>query len=219
MSLKNPNERWGAVSQSFHWLIVLLLLAQGTVGLLMGDMARGPDKIAVYAFHKSVGITILALAVARLLPGGHERIPVAALVVVDEVHRPALGVLEREDGGQHAVAVAADHQPVADGVDADDEVLDVVAQDDPAVAVLVLLAGDRGAGLLAGALEQLLHLGDDRLEVGGRERLEDDRGGSLRLDPVARRERDVRRRHREELVGRRALELLLAAEDRVQEAH
>lgn len=67
MSLKNPNERWGAVSQSFHWLIVLLLLAQGTVGLLMGDMARGPDKIAVYAFHKSVGITILALAVARLL--------------------------------------------------------------------------------------------------------------------------------------------------------
>jgi cytochrome b561 len=67
MSLKNPRERWGAVSQSFHWLIVLLLLAQGTVGLLMGDMARGPDKIAVYAFHKSVGLTILALALARLL--------------------------------------------------------------------------------------------------------------------------------------------------------
>jgi cytochrome b561 len=67
MSLKNPRERWGAVSQSFHWLIVLLLLAQGTVGLLMGAMARGPDKIAVYAFHKSVGLTILALALARLL--------------------------------------------------------------------------------------------------------------------------------------------------------
>ena len=67
MSLRNPNERWGAVSMAFHWLIVLLLLAQGTVGLLMGDMSRGPDKIAVYAFHKSVGITILALALARLL--------------------------------------------------------------------------------------------------------------------------------------------------------
>ena len=67
MSLKNPNERWGAVSQGFHWLIVLLLLAQGAIGLLMGDMARGPDKIAVYGFHKSVGISILALALARLL--------------------------------------------------------------------------------------------------------------------------------------------------------
>jgi cytochrome b561 len=67
MSPRNPSERWGAVSQSFHWLIVVLLLAQGTIGLLMGDMARGPDKIAVYAFHKSVGLTILALALARLL--------------------------------------------------------------------------------------------------------------------------------------------------------
>lgn len=66
MSMRNPPGRWGAVSQGFHWLIVLLLLAQGTVGLLMGDMARGPDKIAVYAFHKSVGITLLALALARL---------------------------------------------------------------------------------------------------------------------------------------------------------
>ena len=67
MTLKNPEQHWGAVSQSLHWLIVLLLLAQGTVCLLMGDMARGPDKIAVYALHKSVGITLLALAVARLL--------------------------------------------------------------------------------------------------------------------------------------------------------
>ena len=48
-------------------VLALLLLAQGTVGLLMGDMARGPDKIAVYAFHKSVGITILGLVALRLL--------------------------------------------------------------------------------------------------------------------------------------------------------
>jgi cytochrome b561 len=67
MALRNSGQRWGAVSQCFHWLVVLLLLAQGVVGLLMGDMARGPGKIAVYAFHKSVGITILALALARLL--------------------------------------------------------------------------------------------------------------------------------------------------------
>lgn len=67
MSTNKTNDRWDAVSQSFHWLVVVLLLVQGTVGLVMGDMARGPDKIAVYAFHKSVGITILALALARLL--------------------------------------------------------------------------------------------------------------------------------------------------------
>ncbi len=67
MLLRNTTERWGAVSQSLHWLIVLLILAQGSVGLLMGDMRNGPDKIQVYALHKSIGLTILALVVLRLL--------------------------------------------------------------------------------------------------------------------------------------------------------
>ncbi|CAN5646366.1 cytochrome b [soil metagenome] len=67
MLLRNTTERWGAVSQSLHWLIVLLILAQGSVGLLMGDMRNGPDKIQVYALHKSVGLSILALVVLRLL--------------------------------------------------------------------------------------------------------------------------------------------------------
>ncbi len=67
MLLRNTTERWGAVSQSLHWLIVLLILAQGSVGLLMGEMRNGPDKIQVYALHKSFGLTIMALVVLRLL--------------------------------------------------------------------------------------------------------------------------------------------------------
>src|SRR5439155_18954763 len=49
----------------------------------------------------------------------HERVPVAPLVVVDEVHRLALRVLEGEHGGEQAVAVAARLQLLGDGVDAD----------------------------------------------------------------------------------------------------
>lgn len=67
MTLRNSATHWGSVSKFFHWLIVLLLIGQGTVGLLMGEMARGPDKLAVVNLHKSFGITILALAVLRLL--------------------------------------------------------------------------------------------------------------------------------------------------------
>src|SRR3989339_909041 len=67
MTLRNSATQWGSVSKSFHWLIVLLLIGQGTVGLLMGDMARGPDKLVVMNLHKSFGITILALAVVRIL--------------------------------------------------------------------------------------------------------------------------------------------------------
>ena len=67
MTLKNTDERWGPVSQLLHWTIVLLILGQGTVGLLMTEMRNSPDKIQVYALHKSFGLTILALVVLRLL--------------------------------------------------------------------------------------------------------------------------------------------------------
>ena len=66
MTLKNSAERWGAVSQSFHWLIVILLLVIAYIGLTMGDLPNGPRKINIYALHKSIGLTILALVTLRL---------------------------------------------------------------------------------------------------------------------------------------------------------
>lgn len=67
MTWKNTNDRWGPVSQLLHWLIVLLILGQGTLGLLMTDMRNSPDKIEAYALHKSIGLTLLALVALRLL--------------------------------------------------------------------------------------------------------------------------------------------------------
>ena len=60
-------DRWGAVSQLFHWLIVVGILAMAIIGLTMVEMPNSPDKIACYALHKSIGLTILALVVLRLL--------------------------------------------------------------------------------------------------------------------------------------------------------
>ncbi|WP_337244255.1 cytochrome b [Luteimonas sp. gir] len=65
MTLKNV-ERWGAVSQLLHWTVVVLILAVGIIGLTMGDMRPSPTKVQVYALHKSLGLTILALAALRL---------------------------------------------------------------------------------------------------------------------------------------------------------
>ena len=66
MPLKNTRDQWGSVSKSLHWLVVLLILLMAWIGLRMGDMPNGPDKIASYALHKSVGITILALVLVRI---------------------------------------------------------------------------------------------------------------------------------------------------------
>ena len=67
MTLKNTDVRWGGISQLLHWLIVLLIIGQGTVGLLMTQMHNSPTKIQVYALHKSFGLTIFGLAALRLL--------------------------------------------------------------------------------------------------------------------------------------------------------
>src|SRR3954467_11904774 len=162
----------------------------------------------------------LALGVALLAPARrHERVPGPALVVVDEVDRLARGVLEREDRAEHAVAVAAHGERVADRVDADGAVLELrVLDDHPAVSDLVVGGLDARADLLPGALQHLLHLGDDRAEVARAERLEDDRRPPARLDVLLRLEVHVRGREREQPVGRRALDLA-AAEQRVEEAH
>lgn len=66
MTLKNTAERWGPVSQAFHWLIVVLLLGLGIVGLTMGELPRTPKYFWVYTAHKSLGITVLLLMLARI---------------------------------------------------------------------------------------------------------------------------------------------------------
>ena len=67
MTLKNSPDRWGPVSQLFHWLIVLMILGMGTVGLVMTEMRNSPDKIQLYLLHKSFGLTVLVLVALRLL--------------------------------------------------------------------------------------------------------------------------------------------------------
>ncbi|TMN17583.1 cytochrome b [Pseudoxanthomonas sp. X-1] len=59
-------QRWGAVSQTLHWLILLLLLVLCVVGLTLDDLPRTPKYFWVYTAHKSLGITVLVLVAMRL---------------------------------------------------------------------------------------------------------------------------------------------------------
>ena len=89
MPLRNSHERWGAISIGLHWLTFLLVLALAVIGLLMTDMRTSPAKIQVYALHKSLGLSVLALTSLRLLWLFSARLP---------------GRIEGTPGWQHAIA-------------------------------------------------------------------------------------------------------------------
>ena len=67
MGMRNTDTAWGTVSMALHWLIVLLVLAAALIGLTMDDLPNSATKVKVYALHKSLGLTVLALMLVRLL--------------------------------------------------------------------------------------------------------------------------------------------------------
>lgn len=67
MLISNTTARWGIITQSLHWLMLALIVTQFVLANLAEDLPLGMEKLATLARHKSIGITILLLAVARLI--------------------------------------------------------------------------------------------------------------------------------------------------------
>ena len=59
-------KRYTTVAIILHWLIAAAIIFQIILGWRMGDEAKGPATYAIFQLHKSIGITILLLSVARL---------------------------------------------------------------------------------------------------------------------------------------------------------
>jgi len=66
-----PNQssptRYGAVAQLFHWIIAALVVTQFVLANLAEDLPIGAHKLALLARHKSFGMTVLMLAILRVL--------------------------------------------------------------------------------------------------------------------------------------------------------
>lgn len=67
MSLTNTDDEYGAVAKAFHWLTALIIFTLIPVGLYMGTMAYGPDKLQVVLLHKSFGFLALFLVIGRII--------------------------------------------------------------------------------------------------------------------------------------------------------
>jgi len=67
LPLQNTERAYGLVSQGFHWLVVALILFQ-YIWAWRIDQADGlRDRLELVTQHKTIGITVLSLAVLRLL--------------------------------------------------------------------------------------------------------------------------------------------------------
>jgi cytochrome b561 len=67
MPSRGSTDRYGVVAQAFHWLIAALVVGQFVLANMADDLPIGVHKLALLARHKSFGMTVLMLAILRLL--------------------------------------------------------------------------------------------------------------------------------------------------------
>lgn len=58
--------RYTSVAIALHWLVALLVITLIAVGLTMDRLPLSPLKFEIFQLHKSIGLTVLLLVVARL---------------------------------------------------------------------------------------------------------------------------------------------------------
>jgi cytochrome b561 len=66
--LRNASHRYGLMAMWLHWTIAIAIIALLAMGAVMVRLTPGSSlQFDLYQLHKSVGIAVLALSVARLL--------------------------------------------------------------------------------------------------------------------------------------------------------
>src|SRR5271170_2477 len=68
--------RYNGAAQALHWLTALLMFAVLPLGWVMVTVTRdNPTREALFTLHKSIGMTILALTIVRLVWRGANPVP------------------------------------------------------------------------------------------------------------------------------------------------
>jgi cytochrome b561 len=60
------SRRYGGTAQALHWMVAGLIVTQYVLARMAAHLPLGARKLALLAEHKSVGMTVLILAVIRL---------------------------------------------------------------------------------------------------------------------------------------------------------
>jgi len=64
---QDPIRRYSNTAVALHWVTVVMVLTQVVLGFAFAEfMAKGPARSEVFAWHKTLGVLILVLALIRL---------------------------------------------------------------------------------------------------------------------------------------------------------
>ncbi len=65
--MATAKQGYDALARAFHWITAILIIALFALGWTMSDLDNAdPEKFRLYQIHKSIGITVLLLALLRL---------------------------------------------------------------------------------------------------------------------------------------------------------
>lgn len=64
--LRNTDQSWGAPAKLLHWAVALLVFVQFGLGWAAVSWRMSPTKLDLFVWHKSIGVLILLLMIARL---------------------------------------------------------------------------------------------------------------------------------------------------------
>ena len=68
LRLRNSSERYGSVAMALHWTIAGAMIALLAIGAVMVRLTPGSSlQFEIYQLHKSLGISVLALGLLRLV--------------------------------------------------------------------------------------------------------------------------------------------------------
>src|SRR5262245_18299376 len=66
MTFRNTTRAWGSLSRALHWIVVLLIITQWVIAERAHEL-KGLAKVSALGWHKSFGMTVLMLAIIRLV--------------------------------------------------------------------------------------------------------------------------------------------------------
>lgn len=67
MAFRNTPERFGSVTRALHWVTVILVFAALVLGNRIAHMEVSLSALKFFGYHKTLGISVLALIVFRIL--------------------------------------------------------------------------------------------------------------------------------------------------------